>query len=277
MRGVYHIAAEPRFVRMLSGDQLGFYRENGYVKNVRVLDDARVEALRGRLEGIRSGRFDRLYEVDADYLREPEKNVFHFLGAWLVDDLFHEILRHREITVKVGQILEGGARLWHDQVFYKPPRHPGVVPWHQDYSYWTRATPARMVTVHIALDDATPENGCMYYVPGSHRWPLLPKVSLTKDMDAVKKVMTPEQLAAFTPIPVTLRAGECSFHHPYLLHGSYGNGSDRPRRSVVLNYMHPETRSADGKNPLMTFMDGSAVPIIPEGEIIDGEFFPIVL
>jgi ectoine hydroxylase-related dioxygenase (phytanoyl-CoA dioxygenase family) len=265
----------------LTDGQRRSYREDGYVSNVRVLDREQVEALRARLEDMRSGRNPRLsdvYEIDADYLRAPDRNIFHFLGAWLIDEIFHDVLWHREITVKVAQILESArVRLWHDQVFYKPPRHPGVVVWHQDYSYWTRATPARMVTVHIALDDATPENGCLYYVPRSHRWPLLPKVSLTQDMDAVKKVLTPGQLEAFVPVPVALRAGEASFHHPYLLHGSYGNRSNGPRRSVVLNYMHPETRSADGAHPLMTFMDGSAVPLIPEGKIIDGEYFPLVL
>ena len=106
-------------------------------------------------------------------LREPERNVFHFLGAWLIDTAFHDVLFHPAITVKAAQLL-GVERLrfWHDQVFYKPPRHPGVVTWHQDYSYWTRSTPAGHVTCWIGLDDSTLENGCVHYVPGSHRWGL---------------------------------------------------------------------------------------------------------
>jgi hypothetical protein len=55
------------------------------------------------------------------------------------------------------------------------------------------------------------------------------------------------------------------------LHGSYGNNSDIPRRGVVLNFMHPETTSADGTRPLLVH-----TPIIPEGAIIEGEDFPIV-
>lgn len=58
-------------------------------------------------------------------------------------------------------------RFWHDQVFAKPPRHPGVVPWHQDYAYWTRTEPACHITLNLLLDDADEENGCLQFVPGS--------------------------------------------------------------------------------------------------------------
>jgi len=266
---------------MLTARQVEFYRENGYVKGGLVLDDRQIEALRDGLERIRRGdnpRLGALYEIDADYRRAPEDNVFHFLGAWLVDEHFAGLVRHPPITEKASQLLDSPrVRLWHDQVFYKPARHPGVVTWHQDYSYWTRAVPARMVTCWIGLDDTDLDNGCVHYVPGSHRWGLLPKVSLTRDMDAVKAVMTPEQLAAFRPVPMSVKAGECTFHHSHLLHGSYGNPSGRPRRGVVLNFMHPQTRSADGTKPLLEFVAGGGVPLVSEGAVIEGEHFPLVL
>lgn len=260
----------------LSDDQVTFFRENGYVRGPRVLDDHQIEVLRESLERIRRGvnpRTGELYEVDDDYVRAPEQNVFHFLGAWMIDEGFHDILFHPAITVPIGQLLGSPkVRLWHDQVFYKPPRHPGVVTWHQDYSYWTRSVPNRHITCWIGLDDSTLESGCVHFVPKSHRWELLPKVSLTKEMDAVREVMTPEQLAEFQPVPMVLKAGECSFHHSLTLHGSYGNNADHPRRAVVLNFMHPETRSADGTAPLLAH-----TPIIPEGQVIEGPNYPIVL
>jgi len=117
----------------LSAEDVRFFEENGYVKGGRVLDDAQIAALRDGLEAIRSGRNPRiseLYEVDEDYRRDPERNVFHFLGAWLIDAAFHDVLFHAAITVKAAQLLgTEHVRFWHDQVFYKPPRHPGVVTW----------------------------------------------------------------------------------------------------------------------------------------------------
>ena len=87
----------------------------------------------------------------------------------------------------------------------------------------------------------------------------------------MKDYLTPEQAAAFEPEPMILKAGECTFHHSHTVHGSYGNRSDRPRRAVVLNFMKPDTRSGDGASPLL-----KGVPLIPEGEVIEGDFFPLV-
>jgi hypothetical protein len=268
-------AGDDRSSWALGEEEVSFFHEHGYVKGGRVLDNAQAEVLRLGLEAIRTGenpRTGELYEIDEDYRRDPERNLFHFLGAWLIDDAFHDVLWHPAVTTKAAQLL-GVERLrfWHDQVFYKPPRHPGVVTWHQDYSYWTRATPAGHVTCWIGLDDSTEENGCLKYVPGSHRWGLLPRISLTEDMEAVKEYLTPTQAAAFEPVSMVLRAGECTFHHSHTVHGSYGNRSDRPRRGVVLNFMRPDTLCADGTAPLLT-----GVPAIPEGEIIDGDHFPLL-
>lgn len=260
---------------LLSDVDVARYREKGFVRGPRVLDDGQIERMRSALEDIRLGRNPRvheLYEVDAAYLSDPERNVFHFLGAWMIDEAFHDILFHPKITVPVRQLLDAPkVRLWHDQVFYKPARHPGVVAWHQDYSYWTRATPPRHLTCWIGLDDSTVESGCVHFVPGSHRWNLLPKLSLLSDMDAVKEILTPDQKELFRPEPMILRAGECSFHDGFTIHGSYGNRAAHPRRAIVLNFMHPETRSADGTKPLLEH-----TPIIPDGEVIEGTHFPIV-
>jgi ectoine hydroxylase-related dioxygenase (phytanoyl-CoA dioxygenase family) len=90
-------------------------------------------------------------------------------------------------------------------------------------------------------------------------------------MDAAKKHLAPEQAEAFHPEPMEVRAGECLFHHSHTVHGSYGNRSDRPRRGVVLNFMKPDTRSADGESPLL-----AGVPLVPKGAVIEGAFFPML-
>ena len=194
-----------RAAHRLSDADVAFFHEHGYVRGGPVLDEKQIAALRTGLEDIREGRNPRtadLYEIDDDYLREPERSVFHFLGAWLIDEAFHDLIFHRAITVKAAQLLDvDRARFWHDQVFYKPARHPGVVTWHQDYSYWTRSVPASHVTCWIALDDATIENGCVHYVPGSHKWGLLPRISLTKDMDAVRRFSIPRRRLRFNRDP----------------------------------------------------------------------------
>jgi ectoine hydroxylase-related dioxygenase (phytanoyl-CoA dioxygenase family) len=260
----------------LSPDQVRFYEENGYVAGVRVLDGAALEAVSAAVERLRTGETpnrERLYETDEEYAKDPERNTFHCLGGWRTEPVLHDLVFHAAVCVPAAQLLGlERLRLWHDQVFLKPPRHQGVVAWHQDFSYWTRTLPMRHVTANIVLDDTSVENGCLHYVPGSHRWPLLAPVSFGRDMEAFREFLPVGLREQFRPVPVPLPAGYASFHHPLTVHGSYENRSDGPRRAVVLNYMAPDTRSADGRLPLL-----AGTPIVRRGDVIDGEDFPIVL
>ena len=91
-------------------------------------------------------------------------------------------------------------------------------------------------------------------------------------METLLGQLTAAQREALAPVPVPLRAGEASIHHSHTVHGSYQNGTDRPRSAVVVNCMHPETRSADGEGPLLR-----GAPLVPAGEVVQGEYFPLVL
>jgi ectoine hydroxylase-related dioxygenase (phytanoyl-CoA dioxygenase family) len=155
-------------------------------------------------------------------------------------------------------------------LFCKPARHGGVVAWHQDYSYWTRTTPLAHLTCWAGLDDSTRENGCVHYVPGSHRWPDLPATGLAGDMDAIRSVLTDEQRGMFKPVAVELKAGEAAFHHPRTIHGSYANSTARPRRATVVNVFRDGVRSDSDTPPL------AGVPAIPKGRPMGGRFFPLL-
>ncbi|PYQ50402.1 MAG: phytanoyl-CoA dioxygenase family protein [Acidobacteria bacterium] len=260
----------------LGAEEVRSFEEDGFVAGIRVLQGAALDAVREAAERIQRGvtpHLDLLYEVDEDYYRDPGRNAFHCLGGWLVEPVLHDLIFHPAATVPAAQLL-GVERLrfWHDQLFYKPPRHPGVVAWHQDFSYWTRTLPMKHITMNIVLDDTSLENGCLHYVPGSHRWPLLAPVSFGQDMDAFRASLPADLREGFHPVPIALRAGEASLHHPLMVHGSYGNRSPRPRRAAVLNFMAPDTRSAEGRMPPL-----KGTPVVPRGDVIDGEHFPIVL
>jgi hypothetical protein len=258
----------------LSGEQVAFFREHGYVAGVRVLSDGQVEQLRAELNELTdpSHPLNHLfYEFHTNESRDPALVLFHALGAWRVAAGFHDLLWHPALTVAAAQLLGGPVRFWHDQLFCKPARHGGVVAWHQDYSYWTRTFPVAHLSCWIGLDDSTRANGCLHYVPGSHRWPLLPVTGLAGDMDAIQSVLTEEQRAAFKPVAVELKKGEASFHHPLLVHGSFENRGDRQRRAAVVNVFRDGVRSASDRPPL------AGVPAIPTGEKMAGRFFPLLL
>ena len=127
------------------------------------------------------------------------------------------------------------------------------------------------LTCWTALDDSTVDNGCLHYIPKSHTWGLLQKPELAGEMEGLMKFMTEEQKAEFKPVPVELKKGYATFHHPLLVHGSYENRSDMSRRAFVLNVFADGTLSNSNEPPLQE------VPVIPKGEKMEGQFFPLIL
>src|SRR5256714_11789396 len=146
----------------LTDEQVEFYRENGYLAGVRMLDAKQVERLRAELSelvNLDDARRRLWYEFHSNESSDTERVLFHALGAWRIASGFHDLLWNPRFTVAASQLLYGAVRFWHDQLFCKPARHGGVVAWHQDYSYWTRTTPLAHLTCWIGLDDSTRRNG----------------------------------------------------------------------------------------------------------------------
>lgn len=258
----------------LSEEQLAFYETNGYLAGVRILTEEQCDVLCEQLEPL----FDPghpgnslFHEYHSNESSTPDTVLFHALGAWRVTEGFHDILWNPAFLAPASQLLGGSVRFWHDQLFCKPAHHGGVVAWHQDYSYWTRTKPVGHLTCWIGLDPSSKENGAVHYIPGSHRWELLPITGLAGDMQAINEVLTPEQQITFEqPAVAELERGCCSFHHPLMIHGSFENRTDGPRRATVINAMRDGVQS-DSPEPLL-----QGVPSIPSGEKIDGQFFPLL-
>jgi len=257
----------------LPREQVEFFHQNGYCAGVQILNEHQVSQLRkelAELTDLADPGNHLFYEYHSNESKKPNTILFHALGAWRIKPGFHDILWNPAFTVPASQLLDGPVRFWHDQLFCKPARHGGVVAWHQDYSYWTRTQPMEHLTCWIALDDSTRDNGCLHYVPRSHCWPLLPITGLTGDMDEIRSVLTEEQRQQFLPVAVELKAGEGSFHHPLMVHGSYENRTDRPRRATVINVFRDGVRSASNDRLL------EGVPPIPSGQKMQGQFFPLL-
>jgi ectoine hydroxylase-related dioxygenase (phytanoyl-CoA dioxygenase family) len=257
----------------LTQDQIEFYYQNGYLAGIRLLDDEQIKRLREELTELTKpdhpGR-SLFYEYNSNESSDPARILFHALGAWRVAPGFHDLLWHPAFLIPAAQLLKGAVRFWHDQIFSKPAEHGGIVAWHQDYSYWTRTQPMQHLSCWIGLDDSTRDNGCLHYVPGSHRWNLLPVTGLANDMKAIESVLSAEQKNKFKPVAIELKKGEASFHHPLMVHGSFENSTARPRRATVINVFRDGVLSGSASAPL------AGVPAIPVGEKMQGQFFPLL-
>jgi ectoine hydroxylase-related dioxygenase (phytanoyl-CoA dioxygenase family) len=258
----------------LSKEQVEFFKENGYLGGVKMLDEHQITHLKKELADIADPKHpghELFYEFHSNESTNPDTILFHALGAWRITEGFHDVLWNPRFLVAASQLLgDHAVRFWHDQLFWKPPKKGGVVAWHQDYSYWTRTKPVAHLTCWCSLDDATVENGCLQYVPGSHRWGLLDKPNLAGDLLGIMDYLSEDQKKEFKPVHVEVKAGEAIFHHSLTLHGSGENKSNHARRAFVINVFADGVRS-DSDSPML-----EGVPPVPKGEKMEGQFFPLL-
>ena len=169
------------------------------------------------------------------------------MEMWRYDEVYHHLLYHEPLLDIAESLIGPNIQLFHDQALYKPARHGGEVPWHQDNGYW-RCTPPDLVSIWMALDDADEENGCMNVIPGSHLESAPDHdraVSEKGKLPALLEANVDENRAA----PVPVKAGYAMVHHCLMLHQTNPNKSDRRRRAMVIHYM--PTGTCNGKGEVM--------------------------
>ena len=153
--------------------------------------------------------------------------------------------------------------LWSSHLFCKPAGAGREVPWHQDGHYWP-IRPLATCSAWVALDDVTPENGAMSWVPGSHAArDLYRHDTVTRPDLALNRVLASGQVDLDGARCNELEAGQLSLHDVYLVHGSPPNRSRKRRAGLVLRYM-PATSVFDrGIRDPEIVVDFSHMPIHP--------------
>jgi hypothetical protein len=267
--------------RVVSDEDIRFYQENGYWISPRIFDDAQLDRLRKAQDRI----WARDYDGDGFPLSEWESNgnplqLRKMDNAWWVNDDIQDAVTNPLLGQMAAGLMETEAvRLWYDQVIHKPGIgggqnvSTGNVGWHQDYAYWQCTNSTNLVTAWIALQDTDLSNGCMMVVPGSHRWGLVPTSDsfFNQDLDALKQQFAQEG-REWREVPMTLKAGQASFHHAFAFHASGPNLSDAPRLSVVSHLMPSDmTYQNKGQNVDNIRLLG---PRPQEGQAFDNAYFP---
>ncbi len=268
---------------MLTPEQIREFDEQGFVKGPVVLDQGQVEKLRSELDAVMEGRSVRppvlnrnLLNGDQTYGMQMSKTdtVVQIVNMWMASDAFLTHARNPVICEEVAQLCRTDTlRIWHDQVQYKPPVTGGPGGWHQDFPAWPVLQPPDLVSAWVALDDAVVENGCMWMVPGSHRWGNQ-KGYITRTPDYMPSHREPDRLppgARVEAVPFEIRKGQVGYHHCLTWHGSPPNRSTRKRRAIAVHYMPAHIRyEPAGSHVMRTFVE------VQPGEILAGEHFPVV-
>jgi ectoine hydroxylase-related dioxygenase (phytanoyl-CoA dioxygenase family) len=146
--------------------------------------------------------------------------------------------------------------VWSCGFFIKEPDSRSFVSWHQDLNYWG-LDGDREVTAWFALTPATIENGCMRFVPGSHRKTDVPHV----DLFAPDNLLTRDQEIAVevdeaSAVNVLLRAGQASFHHGHMFHASSPNRTSSRRLGVAIRFVAPSMKQVSGDRLFVSHVSG---------------------
>jgi phytanoyl-CoA hydroxylase len=234
----------------LTTDQVAAYERDGFVAVPQLLSPEEVEALRRRTEAIILGEvamppeFEKYLQIEPSLAgqeptgRERLNAVRKLWQLWKFDPVFEALIRHPAILDVVESLIGPDIKFFGDQMLLKPPFHGSAKPMHQDSPYWPIDPPA-LVTCWIALDDATVENGCMRFLPGSHRRGIIPHRHLEGPH------LIPEEYESMDTtgeVCVELKAGGASFHHSCTLHETSANTTPYPRRAHTLAYMSAHSR-----------------------------------
>lgn len=163
--------------------------------------------------------------------RGRDEEAILLAGEWLSYATSTEILDCVEALIGPNIVL------WGSQVFCKPAHTGRKIPWHQDGKYWPMR-PLATVSAWIAIDDATPENGNMRFISGSHRAGRVVPHRFNGDPGLVlPEEVAPGEFDESAALDDSLVAGEFSLHDVFLIHGSEANQSDRRRAGFVARYM----------------------------------------
>jgi ectoine hydroxylase-related dioxygenase (phytanoyl-CoA dioxygenase family) len=137
------------------------------------------------------------------------------------------------------QLLGDDLQYAYDQIIYKPPHIESVTHWHQDAGYWESVGEGqrRALTCWLALSPATLENGCMQFIPGSHKDGVQEHFSLAGQSEINEALATHADASRAVACP--LEPGDASFHHSRILHYTGGNLSDIPRYGLITHFFSP--------------------------------------
>ena len=248
----------------LTQEEIDLFNEQGFLPREGLLNALEVKALHLRLEDIGN----EVVEFPSEYVQiEPMvksgeivedsvrfNNVRKIWNLTKYDELFKEYARHPAILDVVHSLIGPNLKIYLDQTLCKPPKIGSPKPPHQDSAYWTNIDPPNLVICWMALDDATEENGCMRFIPGSH------KLGVVEHKHLEDFRVEDEKVDYDNEICVPLTAGGCSFHHSLAMHRTDANRSPDRRIGLTVAYMNAQSKYV-GPQPQ------------PEYELVTGQQF----
>jgi non-haem Fe2+, alpha-ketoglutarate-dependent halogenase len=228
---------------VLTREQIAAFNRDGYLAGIRIFNDDEIKEIRRYFDDLLAKTLAAggdSYSISTAHLRYGR---------------VYDLLTEPRIVSRVKDLLGENVVGWGSHFFCKMPGDGKRVSWHQDSSYWP-LSPSMAVTVWLAIDDATVENACMRYIPGSHHLGHLTYSLSETDESNVLNQTVPDAEKLGQPYDVQLKAGEISIHSDLLLHGSEANQSNKRRCGLTLRYTPSVVQAGLGWNAKGVIVSG---------------------
>jgi len=231
----------------LTAEQITFFHREGYLAIPRLTSDEDVAALRQSYDRIFSERAGRelgdhfdLAGRDEEEGKESLPQILH-PAKYAPEMNDSELLRNG--TTVARQLLGPGATCEIAHAIFKPAALGAETPWHQDAAYWAPDMLYAAVSIWVPLQEATELNGCMQFVPSSHKMDVVRHRSINDDPRIHGLEVHPDERGrVHDVVSCPLPPGGATFHGPYMLHHTGPNRSQIPRRALILNAGLPPNR-----------------------------------
>ena len=223
----------------LSEEDVAQYWRDGFLFPIRVFSGEEVVAARASVEDMERDWLDGGLPLPL--------NTYKRVNAQVVMPFLVDIARRPAILDVVEGILGPDILIYAAEFFIKEPRTESIVSMHQDLTYWGLGAIDGLVTAWLALSPATLESGCMDFVLGSHKQPILPHEDTFEANNLLSRGQEVKvDIADEDKTPIMLEPGEMSLHHGLTIHGSGPNGSDDRRIGCVIRYVRPDMEQKVG-------------------------------
>jgi phytanoyl-CoA hydroxylase len=199
------------------------------------------------------------------------------LALWFTpgNDTFGLMSRSESLVNAVDELLDNPSSPvchFHSKLMQKEPKIGGAWEWHQDYGYWYKNEflfPEQMISVMVAITDATRENGCLQVIRGSHKMGRV-EHGATGQQNGAAQQYVDLALQRMELVYVELKAGDVLFFHSNLMHRSDANTSEKSRWSIISCYNRQSNGAANLESPscitpLVTVDDNAILNAVSTG------------
>ncbi len=228
----------------LSKEQIASYHQNGFLvvdnflspEELEEWREAVTDAVQNR-NGKKMPSRNAMQGADDGINKEAEyfgKVFDQMINLWQTDERIKKIMLNDKLGKMVADLAGwSGTRIWHDQALIKRP-WANPTSWHLDTPFWSFSD-RRALSIWVALDDATFENGCLYFIPKSYQETSFDNPGIGKNMDAIFEMYP--KLKSHHSVAAPMKAGSCSFHNGLTIHGAGANMTNGFRRAMTCAYM----------------------------------------